>query len=187
MAQTIKNITKTIEVSGDAGTEVDTGLVDPESPTFLGIVIYGCVAIAVCCVIALVFEFVMRKYKRNKVVPYTEAHRTLLEDHVSKIITDFCDDVPAKLKSKTEEHESELKRFFWKKGYSFGIDGWLRQKTSDEEKIKKEIRYQEIMNEDLGLYKPKMVWSQPKTVIKALKDETIKAKDTIKEKMDDII
>ena len=45
-----------------------------------------------------------------------EAHRTLLEDHVSKIITDFCDGVPTKLKTKTEEHESELKRFFWKKG-----------------------------------------------------------------------
>lgn len=72
-------------------------------------------------------------------------------------------------------------------GYSFGIDGWLRQKTANEERIKKEIRYQEIMNEDLGLYKPQSVWSQGKTLVKSLRDDAQKATVKIKDKMDDYI
>ena len=60
--------------------------------------------------------YIGNPYEYCVILFLAEAHRTLLEDHVSKIITDFCDGVPTKLKTKTEEHESELKRFFWKKG-----------------------------------------------------------------------
>lgn len=42
--------------------------------------------------------------------------------------------------------------FFLLIGYSFGVDGWFREKTNNEEMLKNKIRYHEIMFKDLGFY-----------------------------------
>ena len=76
---------------------MDTGLIDPKSETFLGVVKYGCAVIGVCILVAAVFEFVTRKFKRAKVVPYSKfiildkiRYSGLQKVHGSKLIWKKC-------------------------------------------------------------------------------------------------
>ena len=45
-----------------------------------------------------------------------------------------------------------MTNFLLVSGYSFGVDGWLREKTNNEEELKNKIRYHEIMSKDLGFF-----------------------------------
>ena len=56
---------------GGGSTETDTGLIDPTSSTFLDLVKFGCIIIAVCVLVAAVYQVVSKKFKTAKVVPYS--------------------------------------------------------------------------------------------------------------------
>lgn len=62
-----------------------------------------------------------------------------------------------------------MQQWFVFSGYSFGMDGWFKKKTMDEDYLKKDIRFSEIMRQDLGYYNENKCissWNKGKNLIK---------------------
>lgn len=150
MKELVANRTKgKLTIKSKPPSDLATGIVDPNSKLFKDFVYYGLVALIVLSIFGLTYSYGYLKMRRRKIVPFSQEHRELLENDLSGMMQKFCLQTMKMIKDTSANHESELKRFFWKKGYSFGIDAWFKQKTMTEETLKKDIRYQEIMFHDL--------------------------------------
>ncbi|XP_065667348.1 uncharacterized protein LOC101238206 isoform X3 [Hydra vulgaris] len=159
MKKLVDNITKSIQVGKKVYT-LDTGLIDPKSKISQGIYYYGSIVILCAIILGFTFEISCARLKKQKLQPYSA--NEVLEVKLSKFVRKFCNHLRINIEMQIQKDDAEISAFFQQKGYSLGL-GWLRYLTEDEEILKKQMKYQEIMSIDLNQSKSDFnVWSKLK-------------------------
>ncbi|XP_047127080.1 uncharacterized protein LOC105848058 isoform X2 [Hydra vulgaris] len=165
----VNNLTKSITITSSQDSKLDTGLIDPNSEISRGIYIYGSIFILCAIVVGFSTEVAYARLKKPKLQPYDA--KEVLEVKLSKFVRKFCNYLSVHIEMQIEKDEAEIKSYFRQKGYSLGL-GWLPYLTVDEDKLKKQLKYQEIMSLDLS--KPKYelnLWTKLRDEARVLRDE----------------